>query len=104
MQPHDLTSWMNHYRLLAGGGQDCCSIGSHSFGFATLAQAIDFGRSLGLGDWPVEHVWTITHGDGDEEDEDGDDPWVIAAGVHRVNVVAFVVTRKPHAGTEAIQW
>jgi len=103
----DLMNWCDEYGVIPGGGQDCCGIGSNAFGFVTLAQAIDFARANGLGDWPDAHVWTITHGDGTEgEDFDpwDNDPWHIMAGVHRVNVIAFVVTRKPHNGTEVVQW
>lgn len=100
-----LEDWVAKYEPIPDGGQECCGLDGHEYGFHTLAEAVQFALANGIGDY-ASHVWTITHGDGDDEDESthGGDVWTVSPGVHRVNVVGFVITKRPHDGSEVAEW
>ena len=97
-----IEDWVAKYEPIPDGGQECCGLNGHEYGFHTLAEAVQFALANGIGDY-ARHVWTITHGDDEEESTYGD-VWTVSPGVHRVNVVGFVITRKPHDGSEVAEW
>jgi len=94
--------WVEKYDPIPDGGQECCGLDGHEYGFHTLAAAVQFAIANGIGDYE-SHLWTITHGDDEDESTYGS-AWTVAPGVHRVNVVGFVITRMPHDGSEVAVW
>lgn len=97
-----IEDWVEKYEPIPDAGQECCGLDGHEYGFHALASAMELALGHGLEDWE-RHVWTITHGDDEEESTYGD-VWTVNPGVHRVNVVGFVITRKPHDGSEVAEW
>lgn len=97
-----IEDWVEKYDPIPDAGQECCGLDGHEYGFHGLAQAMDLALKHGLEDWE-RHVWTITHGDGEHDSTYGD-PWTITPGIHAVNVIGFVVTKRPHDGSEVVEW
>lgn len=79
--------WMESFNPVLGGVQDCGSVDGLGIGFSSYHAARQMAGELGLLDGEPR-IWTIHH-----NDDDG--PWIISPGAECVNVVGYVVTRKP---------
>lgn len=97
-----IEEWFAKYEPIHGGDQGCCGFDGREYGFHAFAPAVDFAAANGIDDVD-RHVWTITHDDDEDECTYGG-AWTVAPGIHRVNVVGFVITRKPHDGSEVAEW
>lgn len=55
---------------------------------------------------PIEQVWSVAPGDAiDEDGFDIDDSWYATPGIHFINVLGYVITKKPwEAGTPDAIW
>jgi len=80
-------SWMDTFNPPLGRGQDCGSVDGVGIGFGSYFSARQMAQRLGLLDGEP-HIWTIHH-------NDEDDCWLISPGPECVNVIGYVVTRKP---------
>lgn len=83
-------TWVRKYRPIRNNARNDTAID----GFVYLPSGADWRFVSGQ---PNAHVWSFTVHDGPR-----DAVWLISPGIHRVNLMGFLVTEVPHPDTAPI--